>query len=53
MPLLICDEALLGAVISPDEAGDRLRGQIIKRMATNPATLETLKSRLESDDLVQ
>jgi hypothetical protein len=53
MPLVICDDNLVGALVSQREAGDRLRERIIKRLVKNPASLDVLKARLESDDIVE
>jgi hypothetical protein len=54
MPLVIYDDSLVGALLSPDEAEERLRGRIMKRVAAaSPGLLDTLRSRLESDDLVE
>ena len=53
MRLVLCGEEVVGAFISPGDAQERLRERIMKRLAKNPAVLDTLKSRLESDEIVQ
>lgn len=53
MRLLLFDERIVGAIVSTAEAQDRLRQRIVTRLARDQASLETLKDRLESDDLVQ
>jgi hypothetical protein len=51
--LLVSGEEVVCAFVSPDEARDRLRDRIMKRLAGNPGALDTLRARLESDDLVE
>ncbi len=52
MGLVVHDDKLLAALFPAEEAQKRLQEQIVKRFATDPALLETLQKRLESDDLV-
>jgi hypothetical protein len=52
MQLLLFDENLLGAIISTAEAQTHLRERIAARLVQDPKSLEVLKERLKSEDLV-
>jgi hypothetical protein len=52
MQFLLFDEQLVGAIISTSEAQDRLRQRIAARLVQDPRSLDVLKERLESDDLI-
>lgn len=53
MRLVVLGEELVGALVSPEDAQERLRERIVKRLASNPAILDKLRDRLESDDIVE
>jgi hypothetical protein len=50
--LLLVGEKVVGELISPTTAAERLRAAVLRKLLKNPATVETLVKRLESDDLV-
>jgi hypothetical protein len=52
MRLVLCGDEILTALISAEEAQERLQDRIAKRLAKDPTTLDKLKERLESDDIV-
>ncbi|HEY7155981.1 MAG TPA: hypothetical protein VH575_18600 [Gemmataceae bacterium] len=52
MQLLLFDENLLGAIISTEAAQAHLRERIAARLVQDPKSLEVLKERLKSEDLV-
>lgn len=53
MRLVLVNEEAVGAFISLDEAMERLRNRIVLRLAKNPDTLDLLKNRLQSEDIVE
>ncbi len=53
MQLVLYGESLVGALISTEEAKNRLHERIAKRLTLNPGSVEALKERLQSDDIVQ
>ena len=52
MPLVVSGNELLFAAISRESAQQLLSDRILKRLAENLEMLSELKSRLESDDIV-
>ncbi|MBA4067553.1 MAG: hypothetical protein C0501_28360 [Isosphaera sp.] len=50
--MVFCGEELYGAFVSPEEAEERLRSKIIRRLAKNPALLDSIKDSLE-DEVVE
>jgi hypothetical protein len=52
MPLVVSGNELLFAAISRESAQQLLADRISKRLAENPEMLSELRSRLESDDIV-
>jgi hypothetical protein len=53
MLLVLFGERLMGAIISLAEAQKRLRERITIRLRNNPGSIETLRDRLQSDDVVE
>ncbi len=52
MRLVLCGDNIVSALISAEDAQERLRDRIAKRLSKDPAVLDKLKDRLESNDIV-
>jgi hypothetical protein len=50
--LLLVGEEVVGELVSPITAAERLRDSVLRKLVKNPATIEKLIQRLESEDLV-
>ena len=50
--LLLASEQVVGELASPVVAAERLRAAVLNKLLRNPATVEKLIERLDSDDLV-
>ncbi|HEY7425426.1 MAG TPA: hypothetical protein VH682_14440 [Gemmataceae bacterium] len=53
MRLVLINEEAVGAFIPLDEALESLRNRIVLRLAKSPDTLDLLKNRLQSEDIVE
>lgn len=52
MRLVLINEEAVGAFIPLEEAMERLRDRIVLRLAKNPDALDLLKTRLQSENIV-
>lgn len=50
--LLLAGEQIVGELVSPVVAEERLRTAVLNKLLRSPATVDKLIERLESDDLV-
>jgi precorrin-6x reductase len=51
--LILLGEETVAALVSLDEAMERLRDRIVLRLAKSPGAIDLLKSRLQSEDIVE